>query len=116
MNFRRHIDAAQSDRRRRPLKCGYPINRRDGTYKATADSVSERVTGVLALLFLKLFSPKAKNRDQARLFLDYLCSNQKLTMLLRAVAFFAAAMFTQTFDNVMLPTKKHILGTPNRDG
>src|SRR5713101_6689921 len=33
---------------------------------------------------------------------------------LRAVAFFAAAMFTQTFDNVMLPPKTHILGTPNR--
>jgi quercetin dioxygenase-like cupin family protein len=35
---------------------------------------------------------------------------------LRAVAFFAAAMFTQTFDNVMLPPKTHILGTPNREG
>lgn len=35
---------------------------------------------------------------------------------LRAVAFFAAAMFTQTFDNVMLPPKSHVLGTPNRDG
>ena len=35
---------------------------------------------------------------------------------LRAVAFFAAAMFTQNFDNVMLPPKSHILGTPNRDG
>ena len=35
---------------------------------------------------------------------------------LRAVAFFAAAMFTQTFDNVMLPPKSHILGTPNRNG
>ena len=33
---------------------------------------------------------------------------------LRAVAFFAAAMFTQNFDNVMLPPKSHILGTPNR--
>lgn len=33
---------------------------------------------------------------------------------LRAVAFFAAAMFTQTFDNVMLPPKSHVLGTPNR--
>lgn len=38
------------------------------------------------------------------------------TETLRAVAFFAAAMFTQTFDNVMLPPKTHILGTPNRDG
>ena len=35
---------------------------------------------------------------------------------LRAVAFFAAAMFTQNFDNVMMPPKSHILGTPNRDG
>jgi quercetin dioxygenase-like cupin family protein len=35
---------------------------------------------------------------------------------LRAVAFFAAAMFTQNFDNVMLPPKTHILGTPNRNG
>ena len=35
---------------------------------------------------------------------------------LRAVAFFAAAMFTQDFDQVMLPPKGHILGTPNREG
>ena len=35
---------------------------------------------------------------------------------LRAVAFFAAAMFTQGFDNVMLPPKSHTLGTPNRQG
>jgi quercetin dioxygenase-like cupin family protein len=35
---------------------------------------------------------------------------------LRAVAFFAAAMFTQTFDNVMLPPRTHVLGTPNRAG
>jgi hypothetical protein len=35
---------------------------------------------------------------------------------LRAVAFFAAAMFTPNFDNVMLPPKSHILGTPNREG
>jgi quercetin dioxygenase-like cupin family protein len=35
---------------------------------------------------------------------------------LRAVAFFAAAMFTQNFDQVMLPPKSHILGTPNREG
>jgi quercetin dioxygenase-like cupin family protein len=35
---------------------------------------------------------------------------------LRAVAFFAAAMFTQAFDNVMLPPKSHTLGTPNRNG
>lgn len=35
---------------------------------------------------------------------------------LRAVAFFAAAMFTQDFDQVMLPPDSHILGTPNRAG
>jgi quercetin dioxygenase-like cupin family protein len=35
---------------------------------------------------------------------------------LRAVAFFAAGMFTQDFDSVMLPPKSHILGTPNREG
>jgi quercetin dioxygenase-like cupin family protein len=35
---------------------------------------------------------------------------------LRAVAFFAAAMFTQNFDNVMMLPKSHILGTPNREG
>ncbi len=35
---------------------------------------------------------------------------------LRAVAFFAAAMFTQQFDNVMLAPNVHVLGTPNRDG
>jgi quercetin dioxygenase-like cupin family protein len=35
---------------------------------------------------------------------------------LRAVAFFAAAMFTQTFDQVMLPPNTHVLGTPNRQG
>ena len=35
---------------------------------------------------------------------------------LRAVAFFAAAMFTQAFDNVMLPPKSHTLGSPNRNG
>jgi quercetin dioxygenase-like cupin family protein len=34
---------------------------------------------------------------------------------LRAVAFFAAAMFTQDFDQVMMPPKSHILGTPNRE-
>jgi quercetin dioxygenase-like cupin family protein len=38
------------------------------------------------------------------------------TETLRAVAFFAAAMFTQDFDNVMMPPKSHILGTPNRNG
>ena len=32
---------------------------------------------------------------------------------LRAVAFFAAAMFTQNFDNVMMPPKSHILGSPS---
>lgn len=35
---------------------------------------------------------------------------------LRAVAFFAAAMFTQDFDDVMMPPATHILGTPNRNG
>ena len=35
---------------------------------------------------------------------------------LRAGAFFAAVMFTQDFDQVMLPPKSHILGTPNREG
>jgi hypothetical protein len=35
---------------------------------------------------------------------------------LRAVAFFAAAMFTQTFDNAMLAPGVRVLGTPNRDG
>ncbi len=34
----------------------------------------------------------------------------------RAVAFFAAAMFTRTFDQVILAPKSHILGTPNREG
>jgi len=38
------------------------------------------------------------------------------TETLRAVAFFAAAMFTQTFDDLMLPPKSHVLGTPNRNG
>jgi quercetin dioxygenase-like cupin family protein len=38
------------------------------------------------------------------------------TETLRAVAFFAAAMFTQDFEQVMLPPKSHILGTPNRAG
>lgn len=35
---------------------------------------------------------------------------------LRAVAFFAAPMFTQQFDNVMQAPDIHILGTPNRNG
>lgn len=38
------------------------------------------------------------------------------TERLRAVAFFAAAMFTQNFDNLMLPPNSHVLGTPNREG
>jgi quercetin dioxygenase-like cupin family protein len=38
------------------------------------------------------------------------------TETLRAVAFFSAAMFTQIFDDVMLPPNTHVLGTPNRDG
>jgi quercetin dioxygenase-like cupin family protein len=35
---------------------------------------------------------------------------------LRAVAFFAAAMFTQTFDARMMPPGTHVIGTPNREG
>lgn len=38
------------------------------------------------------------------------------TETLRAVAFFAAAMFTQTFDDRMMPPGTHVLGTPNRTG
>ncbi|MER8875593.1 cupin domain-containing protein [Mesorhizobium sp. M0684] len=38
------------------------------------------------------------------------------TETLRAVAFFAAAMFTQTFDNVMLPPKSHVLGNAQSCG
>lgn len=38
------------------------------------------------------------------------------TETLRAVAFFAAAMFTQTFDDVMMPPQSRVLGTPNRNG
>ncbi|MCI0467213.1 MAG: cupin domain-containing protein [Beijerinckiaceae bacterium] len=38
------------------------------------------------------------------------------TETLRAVAFFAAPMFTQQFDNVMLAPDVHVLGTPNRGG
>jgi hypothetical protein len=38
------------------------------------------------------------------------------TETLRAVAFLAAAVFMQNFDEVMLPPKTHILGTPNRNG
>jgi hypothetical protein len=33
-----------------------------------------------------------------------------------AVAFFAAAMFMQNFDEVMPPPKTNVLGTPNRNG
>jgi hypothetical protein len=29
---------------------------------------------------------------------------------------FASSMFTQTFDEVMLPPNTHVLGTPNREG
>jgi quercetin dioxygenase-like cupin family protein len=35
---------------------------------------------------------------------------------LRAVAFFAAPMFTQVFDELMQPVNSHVLGTPNCDG
>ena len=38
------------------------------------------------------------------------------TETLRAVGFFAAAMFTQVFDDVMQPVNSHVLGTPNREG
>ena len=38
------------------------------------------------------------------------------TETLRAVGFFAAAMFTQYFDDVMQPPNTHVLGTPNREG
>lgn len=38
------------------------------------------------------------------------------TETLRCVGFFGSAMFTQVFDNVMLPPNTHVLGTPNRDG
>jgi hypothetical protein len=38
------------------------------------------------------------------------------TETLRCVGFFGAAMFTQVFDNVMLPPNTHVLGTPNRAG
>jgi quercetin dioxygenase-like cupin family protein len=38
------------------------------------------------------------------------------TETLRAVAFFSAGMFTQMFDNVMLPPDSHVIGTPNRAG
>lgn len=38
------------------------------------------------------------------------------TETLRAVGFFAAAMFTQRFDDVMQPVNSHVLGTPNREG
>ena len=34
---------------------------------------------------------------------------------LRPVAFFAAAMLTRTFDDVMLPPNTRVLGTRNRD-
>jgi quercetin dioxygenase-like cupin family protein len=35
---------------------------------------------------------------------------------LRCVAFFSAAMFTQKFDEELLPPKSRVVGTPNRDG
>jgi len=38
------------------------------------------------------------------------------TETLHAVGFFAAAMFTQYFDDVMQPPNTHVLGTPNREG
>ena len=38
------------------------------------------------------------------------------TETMRAVAFFAAAMFTQRFDAALLPGNGHVIGTPNREG
>ena len=38
------------------------------------------------------------------------------TRVLANRRFFVAAMFMQNFDEVMLPPKTHILGTPNRAG
>jgi quercetin dioxygenase-like cupin family protein len=35
---------------------------------------------------------------------------------MRAVAFFSAPMFTQVFEDTMVPVNGHILGTPNREG
>ncbi|MBA2519125.1 MAG: cupin domain-containing protein [Chloroflexia bacterium] len=35
---------------------------------------------------------------------------------LRAVGFFAAAMFTQHFDDMLQPPNSNIVGTPNREG
>jgi quercetin dioxygenase-like cupin family protein len=35
---------------------------------------------------------------------------------LRAVAFFSAGMFTQKFDEVVLPAGSKVIGTPNREG
>ena len=35
---------------------------------------------------------------------------------MRVVAFFAAAMFTQAFDDVLPPPNSHVIGTPNREG
>lgn len=35
---------------------------------------------------------------------------------MRAVAFFAAAMFTQRFEDELLPVHGKVLGTPNREG
>jgi len=35
---------------------------------------------------------------------------------LRAVAFFSAAMFTQHFEDELLPVHGKVLGTPNREG
>jgi quercetin dioxygenase-like cupin family protein len=35
---------------------------------------------------------------------------------LRCVGFFAAAMFTQKFDDVLTPPHSKVIGTPNREG
>ncbi len=38
------------------------------------------------------------------------------TETLRAVGFFSAAMFTQVFDQKLLPPDSNVIGTPNRNG
>jgi quercetin dioxygenase-like cupin family protein len=38
------------------------------------------------------------------------------TETMRCVAFFAAPMFTQVFEDLMQPVNTHVLGTPNREG
>ena len=52
--------------------------------------------------------PEAEKREQIR--------STLYDVMDMAVAFFAAAMFTQTFDDRMMPPGTHVLGTPNREG